>query len=296
MARAKLVDMEMDAQPTTGYLLQYCEKCLARCIFCELSRGLPRIARVVWPEVELGKLLPRLPIFDRVCLQSVLKRGWIDELLEMLRELEKVGRPISVAVTPIPTSVLMELRRFCDYIGVGLDAATPRVFERVGKPFTWSTYMWFLEKCVEVFGRGKVFVHIVAGLGENPLELVDTMRKLYGMGCRIALFSYVPPRTGPKLPGVDVLTYRFLQVVRQCLEEGIDPAPLIDASSPRPRFKRAPPLSNPLRAVLTSGCPSCNRPFYNESPRGPIMNYPSLDLLERNRLVVEKELAEVNAL
>jgi biotin synthase-related radical SAM superfamily protein len=24
----------------------------------------------------------------------------------------------------------------------------------------------------------------------------------------------------------------------------------------------------------TSGCPGCNRPFYNESPRGPIYNYP----------------------
>ena len=24
----------------------------------------------------------------------------------------------------------------------------------------------------------------------------------------------------------------------------------------------------------TSGCPGCNRPFYNETPRGPIYNYP----------------------
>jgi biotin synthase len=24
----------------------------------------------------------------------------------------------------------------------------------------------------------------------------------------------------------------------------------------------------------TSGCPDCNRPFYNEKPRGPIYNYP----------------------
>ena len=25
---------------------------------------------------------------------------------------------------------------------------------------------------------------------------------------------------------------------------------------------------------LTSGCPNCNRPFYNEKPSGPIYNYP----------------------
>ena len=25
---------------------------------------------------------------------------------------------------------------------------------------------------------------------------------------------------------------------------------------------------------LTSGCPDCNRPFYNEKPSGPLYNYP----------------------
>ena len=25
---------------------------------------------------------------------------------------------------------------------------------------------------------------------------------------------------------------------------------------------------------LTSGCPSCNHPFYNEKPSGPLYNFP----------------------
>lgn len=25
---------------------------------------------------------------------------------------------------------------------------------------------------------------------------------------------------------------------------------------------------------MTSGCPNCNRPFYNESPLGPMYNFP----------------------
>ena len=25
----------------------------------------------------------------------------------------------------------------------------------------------------------------------------------------------------------------------------------------------------------TSGCPDCNRPYYNEKPSGPIYNYPN---------------------
>ena len=31
---------------------------------------------------------------------------------------------------------------------------------------------------------------------------------------------------------------------------------------------------------LTSGCPDCNRPFYNERPSGPIYNYPEKTSLE----------------
>jgi biotin synthase len=27
-------------------------------------------------------------------------------------------------------------------------------------------------------------------------------------------------------------------------------------------------------AFRTSGCPDCNRPYYNEKPSGPIYNYP----------------------
>jgi biotin synthase len=36
---------------------------------------------------------------------------------------------------------------------------------------------------------------------------------------------------------------------------------------------------------LTSGCPSCNRPYYNEKPSGPIYNHP--------RKLTEGELAEI---
>jgi biotin synthase len=28
------------------------------------------------------------------------------------------------------------------------------------------------------------------------------------------------------------------------------------------------------KPFLTSGCPDCNRPFYNEKPSGPLYNYP----------------------
>jgi len=39
----------------------------------------------------------------------------------------------------------------------------------------------------------------------------------------------------------------------------------------------------------TSGCPGCNRPFYNETPIGPIYNYPR----RLSEVEVEKAFSEV---
>jgi biotin synthase len=40
-------------------------------------------------------------------------------------------------------------------------------------------------------------------------------------------------------------------------------------------------------AFMTTGCPGCNRPFYNERPSGPFYNYPR-PLTEEE---IRKELA-----
>jgi biotin synthase len=38
---------------------------------------------------------------------------------------------------------------------------------------------------------------------------------------------------------------------------------------------------------LTSGCPGCNRPYYNERPGGPLYNYPRQPLPEEIRKIKE---------
>jgi lipoyl synthase len=43
------------------------------------------------------------------------------------------------------------------------------------------------------------------------------------------------------------------------------------------------------RPFLTSGCPDCNRPYYNERPGGTIYNYPK-KLTENEILHVQSEL------
>jgi len=307
LALLGLADIRMGARPTTAYLLQYSPYgCLGGCSFCSQSlrfRGrLSMLSRVTWPVVDLevlaGRLAERLRLFVRVCFQTVLKPFFHHEATLILERLQSRvgGLPVSVATTPVPRWRLVEWRRLgVDYLGVGLDAATPEVFGRVGKPYSWSRYMEFIAEGVSVFGRGHVYVHLIAGLGEKPYELVEAMRMLYGMGARVALFRYTPLPGLPRHPGVDVGVYRLLQLARGMLEAGIDPWDYLEILPDGSlRLTGCPPL-NPLTAFVASGCPGCNRPFYNESPRGPIYNYPNTSMLRRDLETVRRQLERAAA-
>jgi len=303
-----LASLRLDAAPSTVYVLQD-GGCMASCLFCSQGRAAPpgpreMLSRVRWPRVELGVLLDALRAgrerYGRVCLQSVLRPGFLGELLCLAEALAEAAspRPLSVTVTPVPLPVLRDLAsRGVERLGVGLDAASPRVARAVRKPYPWSIYTRFIRDAVTVYGEGMVHVHLVAGLGETPSEMLEAMRTVYSLGARVALFRYTHLPGLPRLPGIDTRTYRFYQVARLMLEKGIDPARYAEPGPP-PRFREPPPLTmrELEEALLTSGCPSCNRPFYNESPRGPIYNYPSRSLLESRRGEWLRDLEAIGAL
>ena len=162
------------------------------------------------------------------------------------------------------------------------------MFRSVNKPFTWTDYMDFIERGVTVYGRGRVYVHLIAGLGEKPAEMVRLMEKLYSIGARVALFNYTAV-TGWKKNSISIGDYRLLQLAREILEEGLDPWDYLEERDGSLVLRDCPPV-NLVKAVLTSGCPACNRPFYNESPRGPIYNYPSPVLAARDREALKHQL------
>ena len=289
-----LVDAKLDAVPKTLYILEYSAKgCLGHCVFCTQSKTSKTdkkfLSRVAWPAIDLDEVVFALGkcrnCFARVCIQTVLKQGFFREALSIAsRVLETCSLPVSLTTTPVGRRLLWEAwRAGVDSLGVGLDAASPRVFARAGKPYTFDLYMRFIGWGVAVFGRGNVYVHLIAGLGESLDELLAVMEKVYSMGARVALFNYTyTPGLPLRLPGIDVVSYRVLQIARLLLEEGYNPRHYIDFSKKPPKVKEQLPI-DPRRALLTSGCPGCNRPFYNEGPLGPIYNYPSEELLSKDK-------------
>lgn len=300
-----LEKLRVEAIPHTLYMLQYSsEGCLAGCRFCaqSITSRAPKsmLSRVIWPTVSLRELVNSLKhnrrLFKRICLQTVVKPMFFHEVLCILKQLAGLGIPVSLATTPVHKDFLTTVKQLgVDNLGVGLDASTPALFEKSGKPYTWNTYIFFTRRALEVFGRGHVFVHIIAGLGEEPKDIVETMKYIYSMGARVALFKYTPLPGTQKYPGIDLYTYRAIQIARLLLEHGYDPFTYIDFDKNPPRAKRRIPLNTDelIQALITSGCPDCNRPFYNESPRGPLYNYPNKDVLERHKEKIIGELSRI---
>jgi biotin synthase len=145
---------------------------------------------------------------------------------------------------------------------------------------------------VEVFGDGNVGSNLIVGLGETEREAAELIQRLHDMKVKTVLFAFTP-LAGTRLEGLpppQMEKYRRLQAARHLIVNGH--ATMEDLSFEGGRITGYGGLA--LESVLgdgvafmTTGCPSCNRPFYNERPSGPFYNYPR-PLTEEE---IRKELA-----
>ncbi len=299
-----LTSIRMDSKPTTAYLLQYSrDGCFAYCGFCPQSRSSrgrrDYLSRILWPLVELNTIVDRLKVgkvFKRICVQGVVKPWFHVELVEIAKTLYPLGIPISISTNIVPRSILVEYHRYSDMLGIGLDAASPRVFREVLRPGTWESYWRFIEEAIEVYGKGNVYVHLIVGLGEEPRELLEVMEKVYLIGGRVSLFAFTPIR-GTLLESrrpPSLKYYRLAQIVNYLLSRGYRLSEIVEWSRPLPKIRKGPWLNEDLlEALLTSGCPYCNRPYYNEKPGRILYNYPEKNLIDKYRDYLWRQVLEL---
>jgi len=297
LAVLNLVKIQMEVAPKTAFLLQYSrEGCMASCSYCSQSRtnkaSKEWLSRVKWPSIELDAFIKSMNgkrVFERICFQTIMKKGFVSEAMEAVKKLSQTEIPISLAITPVGFETLTEFREAgVDMLGVGLDAASPRVFRVVEKPFSWEIYHDFIKKAVDIFGERRVYVHIIIGLGESETEAGVEMEKLYSLGAEVALFAFTPMKgVRFKATPPDICYYRRMQALRWFLSKGYSLREVVSIENERIRFHDS--LLNEVEddMLLTSGCPSCNRPFYNEAPGTILYNYPSKKLLPKERKWVE---------
>ena len=297
-----LANAPMEVAPTTAYLMLG-GRCLMNCAFCAQAResqaNALNLSRVTWPEFELREVLARLPdlvargAIRRACLQVTVTADSFIQTLEVVGAVKAVSDvPFDVAILPRDTAQVRQLLDAgVDHIGFGLDAACERVFRQV-KGGNWARSMALIEATARSFpGRGAV--HLIVGLGETEQEMVERIQWARDLGLEVGLFAFTPV-PGTHLAGRHppaLATYRRMQAARWLLVHGhaLVEDMTFDAGDHKLVHLGAS-LPAGGEAFRTSGCPDCNRPFYNEQPSGPIYNYPRpLTAGEAARAILEME-------
>jgi biotin synthase-related radical SAM superfamily protein len=279
-----LMNLRLDARPTAAHLM-IPGRCRFGCHYCTQAGYNDRsdfLSRMRWPpfedEVVLNAISGKPALFERICVQATQTMGWMQQAIHVIGNLRATKLPISLSCRPLPADVAAELLLSgADRIGLPLDVASPRLYRRLrGGVFEGDM------RLIEGAGRrfpGRISSHIIVGLGEREDELVDALIRLHRSGVLIALFAFTP------CPGTKMATrappalakYRRAQVARHLIERGFcggfgfnSQGDIRDFGCSWQELRR---LIGPS-AFRTSGCPGCNRPFYNERPSGPIYNYP----------------------
>jgi len=308
-----LLSGKLDAAPTTAYLMTYRKgKCVANCGFCPQAREshsrTDMLSRVSWPAFPIEKILSGLDkaVIDdeikRVCIQALNYPEVFTDLIALTRAIhQKVNVPISISCQPLNSENIRQLAEAgAERIGIPLDAATEELFDKIkglsaGGPYSWKKQFKLLSDAVNFFGKGKISTHLIVGLGETEKEMVKIIQRCVDMSVLPALFAFTPI-SGTALGNnaqPPIQKYRRIQIARHLIVHGIagyedmrfdEEGYISDFSVDEQTLLQIIQIGEPFP---TSGCPNCNRPYYNEKPSGPIYNYP--------RKIGQKELSEIES-
>ncbi len=291
---------KLDAHPTTAYLMTYkLGKCTANCGFCPQAKAskssAEMLSRVTWPIFSTLDVLSAISVkvlegkIRRVCIQALNYPQVFEDLGAVAREIKsRSAVAVSVSCQPQCRENIVDLANSgVDRIGIALDAATEKIFNKVkgkntGSSYTWQNQFLRLSQALDVFGEANVSTHLIIGLGESEKQAVEAIQRCVDMGVLPAIFAFTPVR-GTALEGngpPDLVSYRRVQLARHLIANG--KSSFGDMLFTRQGRIKAYGLTNEaLNAEIqsglpfqTSGCSDCNRPFYNEKPSGPIYNYP----------------------
>jgi len=294
--------IELLAPPTTLYLM-IGERCMYNCAYCPQARestgSTEQLSRVVWPKVKWDELkdslLQKPEYIKRICFQIVNSPCFLDDLLFYISNLHgyfeenHLDLPISVSVRLTNIKELqMVFDAGAERAGLPLDVASEENFAEL-RGGSYNNSVDFILNASKRF-PWKITTHLIVGLKETDFELYNLMKTFFENGITVALFSFTPVK-GTRLETLKPPTlsrYRRIQFLRYLLSKRANFEPEFDengtlvAIAPSKEEKATGEgFYNSILEVLrdpaifmTSGCPDCNRPYYNETPSGPIFNYP----------------------
>jgi biotin synthase-related radical SAM superfamily protein len=257
------------------------------------------LSRVTWPQWDEEETLSAVEeayskgSIQRCCLQVTVGPGNLGRVRAIATRL---GRRVPLSVSVVANADQAEdlLEAGVERIGLSLDAVNEEAFHRV-KGGDLHASLAVIEEAASRF-PARVSTHLMAGLGETEEQMVRMLGLLHDWNVTPALFAFTPIR-GTAMEdqaSPSMSSYRRVQIARHLITNGwvtvedLTFSPLgqvVSFGMARDELERTVLDSQAFR---TSGCPGCNRPYYNEPPRGPLYNYPRpLDAGETQRALEE---------
>ncbi|UCE37142.1 MAG: radical SAM protein [Thermoplasmata archaeon] len=277
--------IKMDILPTTAHLMTP-GRCVHDCKFCTQAKSSHAdqklLSRISWPEYEeevvFSALRDKQDRFQRVCLQ-VVHSDVHDDFLEYVRKIRTVcDLPISVDIKADDIKIVRNtIEAGADVVGLPIDAANSQIFKRI-KEGSFSSQMELIKQAADEFD-GKISTHLIIGLGESEKDTVDLISELHRYDVTLGLFAFTPIK-GTLLEDMNpprLKQYRRIQLLRFLIYHNFDPDIIYDdhgnITGLDMDYKELMNVVEPS-AFQTTGCPGCNRPFYNERPGETLYNYP----------------------
>ncbi len=279
--------VKSDVQPTTAYIMLG-ESCQNNCRFCAQARESTArdrlLSRITWPECPSAEAAAGIAaaheqgLLKRACFQVVTTAANSASALDAVRALHAVSSvPVCVA-SDIATleQARKLLRAGSERLCIALDAATPDI-HHVTKSGSWERKWQLLVDCAQQF-PGRVTTHLIVGLGETEQELVTTIAACLTRNITVGLFAFthIKGTAWSERPAPDIGCYRRIQIAYYLLQQGYSLDKIIFDKQRIVGFscEQLEQLLDSGKAFETSGCPDCNRPYYNERPGGIMFNYP----------------------
>lgn len=285
-----LKELKADALPTTAYLMTG-ERCSQDCAFCSQAKNSSSkadlLSRITWPDFDREKVIEGVvqafarKELQRTCIQVVSSHNSLGQTQELLRDLKRRSTvPVCVScVVGTLDAVGSMLDNGADHVSIALDGACERVFVE-NKGGSWIEKYKLLQEAAKTY-PGKIATHLIVGLGETEEEMLQTVQEMIDIEVIVALFAFTPVK-GTRLehaqpPELD--HYRRIQAARFLMIKGygrfeqmyFEEGKLVSFGLPKEKWIE---ILKDGEAFRTSGCSSCNRPYYNEKPGGIMYNYP----------------------
>jgi biotin synthase len=296
-----LSKIKQKAPPTTAYLMLGMG-CTNSCKFCSQSKesisNHNKLSRVDWISYDENEVFEQVGIayaqnkIKRLCLQVVTDQNSIDKTFSIVEKIKNEWHLNIPVCSSIKLKEVHEAKRFfevgMDRLCVAIDAASSQIYNKI-KGNDFLDRLNLLTELSKKF-TGKITTHLIVGLGESEMEMAEMIGFLNYHKITVALFAFTPVKgtemeknKPPKLS-----TYRKAQIINYLMQKKyINITNIIHEDGIIKGFvdqeKMEDLFSSKLREILinangftfmTSGCPDCNRPYYNEKTGEIPYNYP----------------------